>query len=144
VATDKSNGPRAAENGGENSDFLRRLGAMEVGVWEEAWSYPLSGVMDAEAMANACRGMFLEIRTQAARAEQLARERDTLRRERDEAEFTLGLRAVRLRNLAQELEREAASISAVESRPEVERPHKRSRYDEYALRGFLKCLSSEG
>jgi hypothetical protein len=45
--------------------------------------------MGAEAMANACRGMFLEGssdgRTQAARAEQLAREHDTLRRERDEA-----------------------------------------------------------
>jgi hypothetical protein len=80
VATDKSNGPRAAENGGENSDFLRRLGAMEVGVWEEVWSYSRSGSMDAEAMANACRGMFLAMRTQAARAEQLARERDTLRR----------------------------------------------------------------
>jgi hypothetical protein len=131
VAMDKNNGPRAADSGGENSDFLRRLGAMEVGVWEEVWSYSRSGVMDAEAMANACRGMFLAMRTQAVRAEQLTRERDALRRERDEAEFTLGLRAVRLRTLAQELDREAASLSAVESRQEVDRPHKRSRYDEY-------------
>jgi hypothetical protein len=34
VVTDKNNEPRAADNGGENSDFLRRLGTMEVGVWE--------------------------------------------------------------------------------------------------------------
>jgi hypothetical protein len=87
--------------------------------------------MDAEAMTNSCRGMFLAKRTHAVRAEQLNRERDALRRERDEAEFTLGLRAVRLRTLAQELDREAASISAVESRLEVDRPHKRYRYDEY-------------
>jgi hypothetical protein len=99
--------------------------------------------MDAEAMENACRGMFLAMRTQAARAEQLARERDTLRRERDKAEFTLGLLAVRLRTLAQELEREAANLSAVEPRPEAERPRKRSRYDEYALRGFPKGLCDD-
>jgi hypothetical protein len=68
VAMDKNNGPRAADSGGENSDFLRRLGAMEVGVWEEVWSYSRSGVMDAEAMENACRGMFLAMRTQAVRA----------------------------------------------------------------------------
>jgi hypothetical protein len=88
--------------------------------------------MDAEAMANSCRGMFLAMRTQAARAEQLARERDTLRREREEAEFNLGLRAVRPWTLAQELELEAANFSVVESRPETERQNKRSRYDEYA------------
>jgi hypothetical protein len=132
VATDTNNGPRTADNGGENSEFLRCLGAMEIGVWDEVWSYSRSGVMNAEVIANACRWMFLAMRTQAARAEQLARQQDTLRRERDEADFNLGLRAVRLRTVAQELEREVANLSAVESRPEAERPHKRSRYDEYA------------
>jgi hypothetical protein len=41
--------------------------------------------MNAEAMDIACCGMFLAMLTQAARAEQLTRELDTLRRERDEA-----------------------------------------------------------
>ena len=123
-------GPRPAGGGGESSEFLRRLGAMEPGLWEEVWSYSASGVMDVETLATACRGMFVAMRTHSARAARLTRERDMLLRSRDEARFALELRAVRLRTLAQELGREAENLYTVEPRPESDRPLKRSHYDD--------------
>jgi hypothetical protein len=81
-------------------------------------------------MANACRGIFLAMRTQAASAERLARERDALLRDRDEAGFDLGWSAVPLQTLAQELDHEATSFSAVEPRPGSERPTNWTRYDD--------------
>jgi hypothetical protein len=51
-------------------------------------------------------------------------------RSRDEARFTLELRAARLRTLAQELGREANNLYIVGPRAESERPLKRSHYDE--------------
>jgi hypothetical protein len=51
-----------------------------------------------------------------------------LLRSRDEAMFTLYLRAARLRTLAQELGREAENLYIVEPRAEAERPLKRSHY----------------
>jgi hypothetical protein len=63
--------------------------------------------MDAETLANACRGMFVAMRTHCARAARLTRERDILLRCRDEARFTLELRAARLRTFDQELGRAA-------------------------------------
>jgi hypothetical protein len=94
------------------------------------WSYSDNGVMDAETLANACRGMFVAMRTHSARAARLTRERDMLLRSRDEARFTLELRAARLRTLAQELGREADNLYIVEPRADSERPLKRSHYDE--------------
>jgi hypothetical protein len=73
---------------------------MEPGLREEAWSYSDNGVMDAETLANACRGMFVAMLTDSARAARLTRERDMLLRSRDEAKFTLELRAARMRTLA--------------------------------------------
>jgi hypothetical protein len=124
------NGPRSAGGGGESIEFLRRLSAMEPGLWEEVWSYSDNGVMDAETLATACRGMFVAMRTHSARAACLTRERYILLRSRDEARFTLELRAARLRTLAQELGREADYLYIVEPRAESERPLKRSHYDE--------------
>jgi hypothetical protein len=86
--------------------------------------------MDAETLANACRGMFVAMRTHSARAALLIRERDMLLRSRDEARFTLELRAARLRTSAQKLGREADNLYIVEPRAEPERPLKRSHYDE--------------
>jgi hypothetical protein len=94
------------------------------------WSHSDNGVMDAETLANACRRMFVAMRTYSARAARLTRERDMLLRSRDEARFTLDLRAARLRTLAQELGREADNLCIVEPRAESERPLKRSHYDE--------------
>jgi hypothetical protein len=97
---------------------------------KRVWSYSYNGVMDAETLANACRVMFVAMRTHSARAARLTREREMLLRSRDEARFTLELRAARLRTLAQGLGREADNIYIVEPRAESERPLKRSHYDE--------------
>jgi hypothetical protein len=123
-------GPRSAGEGGESIEFLRRLGDMEPALWEEVWYYSDSGVMNNETLANACRGMFMEMRTHSARAARLTRERDMLLGSRDEARFTLELRAARLWTLAQELGCEAETLYVVEPRTESERPLKRSHYDE--------------
>jgi hypothetical protein len=74
--------------------------------------------------------MFVAMRTHSARAARLTRESDILLRSREEARFTLELRAARLRTLAQELGREADNLYIVEPRAESERPLKRSHYDE--------------
>jgi hypothetical protein len=108
------NGPSSAGGGGESIEFLRRVGAMEPGLWEEVWSYSDNGVMDAETLANACRGIFVAMRTLSVRAARLTRERDMLLRSRDEAMFTLELRAARLRTMAQELGREADNLYIVD------------------------------
>jgi hypothetical protein len=80
---------RVQRKGGvESIEFLRRLGAMEPGFWEEVWSYSDSGVMDAETLANTCRGMFVAMRTHSARAARLTREHDMLFSSRDEVRFT--------------------------------------------------------
>jgi hypothetical protein len=86
--------------------------------------------MDAETLANSCRGMFVAMRTHSARAARLTRERDMLLRSREEDRYTLELRAARLRTLAQKLGREADNLYIVEPRAEPERPLKRSHYDE--------------
>jgi hypothetical protein len=86
--------------------------------------------MDAETLANACRGMFVVMRTNSVRAAHLTRERDMLLRSRDKYRLTLELRAARLRTLAQELGREAENLYIVEPRAESERPSERSHYDE--------------
>jgi hypothetical protein len=111
------NGPRSAGGGGESIEFLRRMGAMEQGLWEEELSYSDNGMMDAQTLANACRGMFVAMRTHSARAARLTREREMLLRSRDEARFTLELRAARLRTLAQELGREAESRVLIRNVP---------------------------
>jgi hypothetical protein len=49
----ESNGPRSAGGGGESIESLRRVGAMEPGLWEEVWSYSDNGVIDAETLTNA-------------------------------------------------------------------------------------------
>jgi hypothetical protein len=84
--------------------------------------------MDAETLAS--RGMFVAMRTHSARAARLTRERDMILRSRDEARFTLELRAARLRTWAQELGLEADYLYIVEPRAEWERRLKRSHYDE--------------
>jgi hypothetical protein len=53
------------------------------------WSYSENGVMDAETLATACRGMFVAMSTHSARAARLTRERDMLLRSRDESRLTL-------------------------------------------------------
>jgi hypothetical protein len=123
-------GPLPAEGGGEIEEVLRQVGTMEVGVWEELWSYARGGRMDAGVVAAALRGMFLSMQAQAARADRRTRERDELLRERDESGFSRSLRAARLRTLAKELEKEADSLSGVEPRVEDERPSKRARYED--------------
>jgi hypothetical protein len=103
---------------------------MEPGLWEEVCSYFDNGVMDAETLVNACRGMFVAMRTHSTRAARLTRERDMLLSYRDEDRFTLELRAARLRTLARELGGEAENLCVVEPRAESELPLKRSHCDD--------------
>jgi hypothetical protein len=124
------NGQRSAGAGGESFELVCRVSAVELGLWEEVWSYSENGVMDTETLATACRGMFVAMRTHSTRAARLTRERDMLLRYRDKARLNLELRAARLRTLAQELGLEADNIYIVEPFAESERPLKRSHYDE--------------
>jgi hypothetical protein len=92
--------------------------------------------MDAETLANACRGMFVAMRTLSARAARLTRGRDMLLPSRDEARLKFELSAARLRTLAQEMGREAENLYIIEPRAEWERPLKRSHYDEFPYSRF--------